>query len=289
MRAIPTVTRNLLIINLLLFLLRQLLLVTPVFGGMTVDLNNVFGLYFILTPEFHIWQPLTYMFMHGGWTHVILNMFMLWMFGAVIEQVFGARKFLFYYIFCGLGAAFIQELMQFVGAVPPYSCTVGASGAIYSLLIAFGMLFPEERMFIIPIPVPIKAKWMVLGSIIIEALTGLSDDGVAHMAHLGGMLFGFLLLVYWKHRSGSYGRGTTNVFSNLQNKWTGYVRHRSEQHRRRDHKASAPAGRQSDWDYNARKKREQDEIDRILDKIRASGYDALTKEEKQKLFDQSRK
>ena len=241
---IPTVTRNLLIINFLAFVS---MLVLNQMG--VANLNSLFGLHFFMAQDFHLYQLVTYMFMHGGWEHIILNMFMLWMFGAVMERVWGPRRFIFYYIFCGIGAGLMQEIAQFVyvwlfGFSQPVGffeaftamrqnalelnglTTVGASGAIYSLLLAFGMMFPEEKMFIIPIPVPIKAKWMVMGSIAIELFSALASPGdqVAHVAHLGGMIFGFFLIRYWqRHPYGGYGmQGGMQMFNNM--------RTRSEEH-----------------------------------------------------------
>ena len=317
MRNIPVVTKNLLIINILVFI------ATYVVRGMNIDLNDIFGLHFFLAPDFRIWQFFTYMFMHGGFTHILMNMFMLWMFGMVVENVWGPKKFLFYYIVCGVGAGLCQELAQYgtylveglanfdsvrVGTtVLPMDVylnmmnTVGASGAIYGVLLAFGMLFPEERMFIIPIPIPIKAKWIVMGSIVVELFSaiGTSNDGVAHLAHLGGMLFGFILIRYWKkHPYSGYGDFGMNrghqFFDRMKNTW--------EQRGGRDTRnatngnsgawsntsQSNNANNRSDWDYNAQKKQQQEEVDRILDKIRKSGYDSLTKDEKQKLFDSSK-
>ena len=317
MRNIPVVTKNLLIINILVFI------ATYVLRGLNIDLNDILGLHFFLASDFRIWQFFTYMFMHGGFTHILMNMFMLWMFGMVVENVWGPRKFLFYYIVCGVGAGLCQELAQYgtylveglanfesvkIGTtVLPMDVylnmmnTVGASGAIYGVLLAFGMLFPEERMFIIPIPVPIKAKWIIMGSIVVELFSaiGTSNDGVAHLAHLGGMLFGFILIRYWKkHPYSGYGDFGMNrghqFFDRMKNSW--------EQRGNRDTRnasngsggswskasQSSTADNNSDWDYNARKKQQQEEVDRILDKIRKSGYDSLTKDEKQKLFDSSK-
>ena len=317
MRNIPVVTKNLLIINILVFI------ATYVLRGLNIDLNDILGLHFFLASDFRIWQFFTYMFMHGGFTHILMNMFMLWMFGMVVENVWGPRKFLFYYIVCGVGAGLCQELAQYgtylVEGLAQYESvkigttvlpmnvylnmmnTVGASGAIYGVLLAFGKLFPEERMFIIPIPIPIKAKWIVMGSIVVELFSaiGTSNDGVAHLAHLGGMLFGFILIRYWKrHPYSGYGDFGMNrghqFFDRMKNTW--------EQRGGRDTRnatngnseswsntsQSNNANNRSDWDYNAQKKQQQEEVDRILDKIRKSGYDSLTKDEKQKLFDSSK-
>lgn len=302
---IPAVTRNLLIINFLCFIG---MLVLAQMG--VADLNNICGLHFFMASDFHVYQLVTYMFMHGGWEHIILNMFMLWMFGAVMERVWGAKRFIFYYLFCGIGAGVMQEVAQFVqfyliasdsgfslsmlaqvahanDAVLGQWTTVGASGAIYALLLAFGMMFPDEKMFIIPIPIPIKAKWMVLGSIVVELFSALASPGsqVAHLAHLGGMIFGYFLIRYWrKHPYGGGLEGGMQFFSNMKNKWEANKYGRVERSSRR----GTPSGNR-DWDYNARKQATQEEIDRILDKIRKSGYDSLTRDEKQTLFDQSKK
>lgn len=317
MRNIPVVTKNLLIINILVFI------ATYVVRGMNIDLNDILGLHFFLASDFRIWQFFTYMFMHGGFTHILMNMFMLWMFGMVVENVWGPRKFLFYYIVCGVGAGLCQELAQYatylveglanfdsvrVGTtVLPMDVylnmmnTVGASGAIYGVLLAFGMLFPEERMFIIPIPVPIKAKWIIMGSIVVELFSaiGTSNDGVAHLAHLGGMLFGFILIRYWKkHPYSGYGDFGMNrghqFFDRMKNSWEQRGGHDTRNATNGNSGAwtntsqSSDANNKSDWDYNAHKKQQQEEVDRILDKIRKSGYDSLTKDEKQKLFDSSK-
>lgn len=315
MRNLPTVTKYLLIINVIAFLATELL------APMGIDLTMLFGLHFFKASDFHLYQLITYMFMHGGWMHIIMNMFMLWMFGMVVENVWGSKKFLFYYIICGIGAGLCQELAQYgqyiVQDLASYQyvvagtqripmetylnmmTTVGASGAIYAVLLAFGMLFPDERMFIIPIPIPIKAKWIVLGSVAIELFSALSTsgDGIAHMAHLGGMLFGFLLIKYWqKHPyegDGDFGMNKgAQFFDRMKDSWE---RHSSRssgggtKFHYRPNAESEQTRRESDWDYNARKKAEQDEVDRILDKIRRSGYDSLTDEEKRKLFDSSNK
>lgn len=301
MPKIPTITKNLLIINVLMFI--ATLVLRQVTG---TDLTSLLGLHFVLADDFHFYQLFTYLFMHGGWTHIILNMFMLWMFGAVVESRWGAKRYLFYYIFCGVGAGLCQELVQYVqflnqgltnyemvnigtSVIPVsqylnYWTTVGASGAIYGLLLAFGMMFPNERMFIIPIPVPIKAKWIIVGSIAVEFFSGIgtNSDGVAHMAHLGGMVFGILLILYWRRqaRRTYYGDGGSRMFGNMQQRWKTYQNKRNtNQH----YTTGNP-----DWDYNANKRATQEEVDRILDKIKKSGYDSLTKSEKQTLFEQSR-
>ena len=298
-------TKNLLIINVLAYLATQVLQMR------CIDLTGLLGLHFFLASDFHVYQFLTYMFLHGGFTHILFNMFALWMFGSVIERVWGPKKFLFYYICCGIGAGFMQELVQYadysIQGIAAYQyvnaggvqmttnayinlwTTIGASGAVYGILLAFGMIFPNERLFIIPFPFPIKAKWLIVGYVAIELFSAMSGpgDGVAHMAHLGGMLFGFLLIRYWQKHSDSSGRfGRSNgmeFFDNMKRKF--------EERQRNSRMKAEPTnpGRETDEEYNARQRQNQEEIDAILDKIRKSGYDSLTKEEKQKLFDQSKK
>lgn len=298
---IPAVTKNLLIINVVAYMATM---VWP-------ELSDIGGLHFFLAADFSIFQLFSYMFLHAGFTHIFFNMFALWMFGRVIESVWGPRKFLFYYISCGVGAGLMQEMAQFfqfyflihgqdptVGMADMFMIgqslstqlnawtTVGASGAVYSILLAFGMIFPNERIFIFPLPVPIKAKWFVAFYAVLELVmaVGASGDGVAHMAHLGGMLFGFLMIRYWdKRNTGGYSRtGAWDVFDRMKRN---FDRHRGSTDR--TDRQRRPEPKETDWEYNARKKENQEEIDRILDKIRKSGYDSLTKEEKQKLFDSS--
>jgi len=301
-------TKNLLVINVLAFL------ATWVLGRSGIDLNAMFGLHFFMASDFHVYQFLTYMFLHGGFTHILFNMFALWMFGSVIERVWGPKKFIFYYMVCGVGAGIMQEIVQYVNysvqGLAAYEfvsiggqrlamdvflnqwMTIGASGAVYGILLAFGMIFPNERLFIIPIPFPIKAKWLIIGYILIELFAAMGQsDGVAHMAHLGGMLFGFLLIRYWqKHPDGSQRFGRSygqEFFDNLKRKYDS-----RQQRSRMDAEFTGGGNRQetrkeTDEEYNARQRQRQEEIDAILDKIRKSGYDSLTKEEKKKLFDQS--
>ena len=306
MNNIPTMTKNLLIVNFLAFI------ATWVLERSGIDLTSLLGLHFFLASDFHLYQFVTYMFLHGGLTHIIFNMFALWMFGSVIERVWGPKKFIFYYIVCGIGAGVAQEIVQYanyaieglaayqyvnVGGVQMTTnayinlwTTIGASGAVYAILLAFGMIFPNERLFIIPFPFPIKEKWLVVGYIAIELFSAMSGpgDGVAHMAHLGGMLFGFLLIRYWqKHPDSSqrFGRSRgQEFFDNMKRRFDERQRDRQQTM----HAEQTDPRRETDAEYNARQRKNQEEVDAILDKIRKSGYDSLTKEEKQKLFDQSR-
>ena len=164
--------------------------------------------------HFSIWQPLTYMFMHGGFSHLFFNMFSLWMFGRTLELELGAKRFLIYYIVCGVGAALFQMGIEQIDLatlevgsrewimymqVP----TVGASGAIFGLLLAFGMLHPNALISLIFPPITLKAKWFVIIYGALELLLGVSGsmDNVAHFAHLGGMFWGWLLLVWWRRQA----------------------------------------------------------------------------------------
>ena len=297
-------TKNLLIVNFLAFA------ATWVLELRGIDLAQLLGLHFFLASDFHFYQFFTYMFLHGGFTHIFFNMFALWMFGSVIERVWGPKKFIFYYIVCGIGAGITQELVQYgtymVEGIAAYQyvnaggvqmttdayinlwTTIGASGAVYGILLAFGMIFPNERLFIIPFPFPTKAKWLVMGYIAIELFSAMSGpgDGVAHMAHLGGMLFGFLLIRYWQeHPDSSQGFGRSRgqeFFENLKRRYD--QRQQQNSHMKAEH---TDPRHETDEEYNARKRKDQEEVDAILDKIRKSGYDSLTKEEKKKLFDQS--
>lgn len=301
MHYMPPVTKNLLIINVLFFLGRY---VAMLYG---IDLDDVLGLHFVLASHFHLYQVFTYMFMHASWAHIFFNMFAVWMFGVAIENAMGSRRYLLYYLTCGLGAAVTQEVVQFVqyeqirtaGAVLAMGDylnlwkTVGASGSVYGILLAFGMTFPDNRIFIFPLPVPIKAKYFVAGYAVIELLSGFgsSNDGVAHFAHLGGMLFGLLLLLYWRNGGGrnntnsrwydqgghydrGQGSGMSQWFSSLKKRMQ-----RPKMHVTRGGKFG------QDMDYREAERKDEEEMDRILDKIRKSGYQALSDEEKRKLFD----
>ena len=309
MHYMPPVTKNLLIINVLFFLGRY---VAMLYG---IDLDDVLGLHFVLASHFHLYQVFTYMFMHASWAHIFFNMFAVWMFGVAIENAMGSRRYLLYYLTCGLGAAMTQEVVQFVqyaynglgayeqirtaGAVLAMGdylnlwTTVGASGAVYGILLAFGMTFPDNRIFIFPLPVPIKAKYFVAGYAVIELLSGFgsSNDGVAHFAHLGGMLFGLLLLLYWRNgggrsnnnsrwydQGGHYDRGQGSGMS----QWFGKLKERM-QHPKMHVTRGGKFGQ--DMDYREAERKDEEEMDRILDKIRKSGYQALSDEEKRKLFD----
>jgi membrane associated rhomboid family serine protease len=207
MEGMPPVVMNLLIINGLLFA------ATYVFASRGVDLYQYLAMHHWLSDDFRIWQPFTYMFLHGNmaqvdgrvvgldgaFMHLFSNMFGLWMFGSTVEYYIGAKRFLQLYLISGLGAIVLFMLIS--GNL--LTVCVGASGAVFGVLFSFGYLFPNQQLFIIPIPFPIKAKYMIALYAAFELYTGINNtgDGVAHMAHLAGMLVAFILLRIWKYRS----------------------------------------------------------------------------------------
>lgn len=302
----PRITRHLLIINLLCFL------ATLVGEGYGIDLNDIFGLHFFLASDFRLYQLVTYMFMHGSWSHILINMLMLWMFARSVEPAWGERRFLIFYLVCGLGAAVCQELVQLVeyhalglagvaqstyiqaglrvGDYLNMWNTVGASGSIYGVLLAFAMTFPNARILLLIPPIPLKAKYMALLCIAIELYSAwhVSGDGVAHCAHLGGMLFGWLLIRRWRRQdkqsanSGQYWSWTEYKPAKPGKKerlkaWWKKVKETARREATDDMKTPI--------DDEEREAQKQREIDRILEKIKHSGYSSLSDDEKRKLFE----
>src|SRR5699024_4798993 len=150
--------------------------------------------------SFQVWQLVTYAFMHGGFTHILFNMFALWMFGGAIEHLFGRREFLIYYFVCLIVAGICHELVVYFFFPGQFYPTIGASGGIFGLLLAYGMMFPHERIMLLIPPIPMPAWVFVTGYGALELILGLigAQGDVAHFAHLGGMLGGFLLIEYWR-------------------------------------------------------------------------------------------
>ena len=229
---LPEVVKNLLIINGLLYL------ATMYFDGQggKIDLSNLFALHQFQSPDFMPHQLITHMFMHGGFTHLLFNMFALWMFGKTLENMWGGKRFLTYYMITGFGAALIYigylqfqiyeiannfpELLEMAkerrydpSNIDSFKITqlvntpmVGASGAVYGLLLAFGMLFPNSLIYLY-FAIPVKAKYFVGGIGVLALISGVGNnpgDNVAHFAHLGGMIFGIILLKYWKKKGDIY-------------------------------------------------------------------------------------
>lgn len=236
--SIPPVTKNLIIINVIVWL------ATVLVPGFSHTLVNRLGLHLFDSTLFFPFQLITYMFMHspGNPAHILFNMFTLWMFGRILEQVWGSRRFLLFYMICGIGAGLVQEAVwaftwqheyvsniaqanslsydhmrqivdaavasgdgRWLSAIADFKssmCTIGASGAVYGILLGFAFTFPDLPLYLFFIPVPIKAKYMVIGYGVIEFMLGISGSmsTVAHFAHLGGMLFGIMILLYWKKK-----------------------------------------------------------------------------------------
>lgn len=187
------VVKNLIIINILIFMATLLL---PSLG-----LTEYGSLYWIENDKFHLYQFVTYMFLHGNYIHLFFNMFALWMFGRVLEYELGQKRFLIYYMICGIGAAIIQmATIYFSGET--YVQLLGASGATMGLLLAYGVMHPNAIIMLLIPPIPIKAKWFVIIYGCIELFQGSVGIGgnIAHFAHVGGMLWGFMLLHYWKRK-----------------------------------------------------------------------------------------
>ena len=190
----PPVVQNLIIANCVIYLAMTLI---PAINHFCAEYLQ---LWWVGAPYFHSYQFVTYMFLHGGFGHLFSNMFALWMFGRTLEYELGSKRFLTYYMVCGIGAALIQ-----VGVASLFGenlTLLGASGAVMGLLLAFGVMHPNNMIYIIPLPFPIKAKWFVIGYAVLEIALGWSgvNTGVAHFAHVGGMLWGLALLYYWRKR-----------------------------------------------------------------------------------------
>lgn len=227
MSSIPVVTRNLLIINILVWLAQFLL-------GRVIEIDKYLALHFFESDLFMPHQIITYMFLHdpSSPAHLFFNMFAVYMFGRTLEMVWGPRRFLVYYLLTGIGAAVAQELVyaieyreivfnsaiinvnigeqiinkqDFYNILPP---TLGASGAVFGILVAFGMLFPNVELMMLFLPIPIKAKWFVIGYGVVELFLGIANsagDNVAHFAHLGGLITGFFIILYWRKKGKANG------------------------------------------------------------------------------------
>ena len=236
--SIPPVVKNLIIINVLM------LLASYVMELKGIDLANILGLHYIQSTEFRPYQLVTHLFMHGGLMHLAFNMFALWMFGRILESVWGPKRFFIFYFVTGLGAAIFYSMVNYVefqyiaskmnhedvqlvmtqgtelfnqgkNFIDPLAGklnlllnvpTVGASGAVFGVLLGFGMLFPNTELMLLFPPIPIKAKYFVLGYGAIELFMGVTGNeaNVAHFAHLGGMLFGFLMIKYWNRHDKNF-------------------------------------------------------------------------------------
>ena len=262
-QVMPPAIKTLIIINIAVFLIMYLSAIA----------YQLFYLYGSLWPiasasetgmSFQIWQLVTYMFMHGGFAHILFNMFALWLFGTEIENYWGTKEFTAYYFACGIGAALLN-LLTTIGS--PYP-TVGASGAVFGILLAFGMMFPDRYIFLYFL-FPIKAKYFVAGYAAIELLMGINNSAmgsrsnIAHFAHLGGMLVGFAYIKF-RQQGWSFSEWLDNTFPKKDEK-DGPKLYKKEKEEKSLQVSEA-------------------EIDAILDKISRYGYESLTEDEKQKLL-----
>ena len=298
MRMTPAV-KVILIINVVLYVMAYWITPMVPMDGHPDWFLNANALHPLGGEGFAIYQYLTYMFMHGGWWHLFFNMWSLMIFGNAVEQQVGTKRFWLYYLLCGIGAALVNQCMTWVGLINPAQL-VGASGAIYGVMGAAAFFFPNAKLFIIPIPFPIKAIYFVFFYIALEVIEFLSiKDGIAHLAHLGGMLFGWLLMLYWKHNKSkdinnwkqtkSHSGGSTSKNGNIFGWGTKQTTHSaSSQDTSYSTTAGPSAPHQDAYADNARKKEAARVIDEILDKIRKDGWDSLSKEEQQKIIDASK-
>jgi len=238
--SIPPVVKNIIIINFILFF------ATVILESRGINLRQILGLHYWASGNFNAAQFVTYMFMHGGWAHIFFNMFAVFMLGSTLEHTWGSKRFFNFYMITGVGAGLIHLLVNFIriqtlqaempaelvqmvyaegtelwnrrmnythpqmGALNALvnMSTVGASGAVFGILLAFGMLFPNAPLYFMFIPVPIKAKYFVIGYGILSLYLGFANlpgDRIAHFAHLGGMLFGIIMILYWKKKGRLYG------------------------------------------------------------------------------------
>jgi len=307
----PPVIKLLLLSNVTIYIIFNLLLSGYSVGNVSFDV--IITKYFALNPlkpvlfnengqilqlSFYPWQLVTYMFLHGGFFHLLLNMLALWMFGAELENTWGQKRFLTYYMLCGVGAGvcnlLIAPLFTTVGP------TVGASGAIYGILVAFGYLFPNRNIYIYGL-IPVKAKYLVILYMLIElfSVAGGSNSGIAHMAHLGGGVIGLIyLLIFYK---GS----PMKFFDNkgFKDKFTSYSSSEKKSYtppvytngtKTKKEEVSDAKYRDiqvTDYkkEFETQEKLAQEKIDAILDKLSEGGYQSLSEEEKKVLFQESKK
>ncbi|ACF47278.1 MAG: rhomboid family intramembrane serine protease [Prosthecochloris sp.] len=263
-QVMPPAIKTLILINIGVFLIQF----SSLFGPYLMHFGPLWPIASEGGNSFQIWQLVTYMFMHGGLAHILFNMFALWLFGAEIENYWGTKEFTAYYFVCGIGAALIN-LATTIGS--PYP-TVGASGAVFGILLAFGMMFPDRYIFLYFL-FPIKAKYFVAGYAAIELLMGInnstmgSGSNIAHFAHIGGMVAGFAYIKI-RQQGWSFSDWIEKTFPN-----------------RDDTKSSGPTLYKSKNTTVANNdKTTEAEIDAILDKISKNGYGSLTSDEKQKLL-----
>jgi membrane associated rhomboid family serine protease len=274
---LPSVVKKLLIANVVVFLVTTLLPYSIWF--------NLFGLVpgMVLT-RFTVWQLFTYMFLHGGFGHIFFNMFGLWMFGAELEYAWGSRDFFKYYVICGIGAGVLVVITSLFGFSSMFAPTIGASGAIWGILVAYGLMWPDRLIFVFGI-LPMKAILFVIIFGALELLQGLgrSGGGVAYFAHVGGGLTGFVYLKFgWR------------LMAHLESWWNHYkARREARKHKFTIHEGGAQESketrRMSDAAYTPRHPEKDEEVNRILDKIAREGMDSLDEREKRILENASKR
>ncbi|MFZ1290740.1 MAG: rhomboid family intramembrane serine protease [Melioribacteraceae bacterium] len=282
----PPVIKNILIINGIVFFI-SIIAQNIVIGGVLLD--NLITKYFALIPfsnvywNFMPWQLVTYQFLHGGFSHIFFNMLMLWMFGMEIENIMGSKKFLIFYLLAGIGGGILQLLLG-SGSAP----IIGASGAVYGVMVAFAMYFPDRLIYIYFL-IPVKAKYLIVFMMVIEFLSVGDASFVAHLAHLGGAVIGFLFVMLDRKNNYNFDR----IFENFKSKSD-----RSENLNFKKKKSPFSFGKKDAeeaefYDINSTKQNDekitQETIDKILDKISQSGYQNLTEKEKKILFEASKK
>lgn len=298
---LPPIIKQLIVINVVVFLV-QSLFENIQFGGYPgwyilnryFALNPLTGLDPIGQPfNFQIWQVISYQFMHGGFSHIFFNMFMLWMFGNEIENIMGSKKFLIFYLLSGIGAALFQVILGPMLS-NQLAFTIGASGAVYGVMIAFAMFFPDRQIYVYFL-FPVKAKYLIAFLILIEFMAVGDMSFVAHLAHIGGALTAFIFIMLDKKNNFNI----DGIFNKIKNSTPNLKDFKSSNNSGGFRKPSGGIhfGKKNIedaefYELNGDKKHStpsQKEIDRILDKISASGYQNLTVEEKRILFEASKK
>ncbi|MGD0337624.1 MAG: rhomboid family intramembrane serine protease [Bacteroidota bacterium] len=283
----PPVIKSLLLSNAIVFLLLYFLGPFEING---IPLIMIIDRVFALNPfghGFRLWQLFTYMFMHSGLIHIFFNMLMLWMFGMELENTWGSRRFFIYYIVCGIGGGIANLIFAPIFSVA--APTVGASGAVFGIMIAFGMMFPDRPVFMFPIFFPIRAKFLVAILIFVEilAVTGSEADTIAHFAHLGGAAVGYIMILIDMHRFPFQKfierlRRRTRMHIYTPGSDTNQDIFTKDAEYSDIHEEQTPQSK-SENQIN------QERIDQILDKISKGGYQSLTEEEKRILFEASKK
>ena len=296
----PPVIKNLLIINGIVFIVNNLLLANLVVGGIPAEL--IITRYFALIPisgvdlmrnmmtgeiiraSFYPWQLITYQFLHGGFTHILFNMLFLWMFGMEIENLWGSKKFLLFYLLCGIGGAILQLIVQLIFNYES-APTIGASGAVFGVMVAFAMMFPNRYIYVYFL-IPVKAKYLIAFLVVIEFMSAGEPSLVAHLVHIGGSLVGFTFIMLDRGNQFNLSR----IINSFKRPTFGSTS--SGGYRRKIYKK--PEAEDAEF-YEIRNQKDenlnvsQEEIDKILDKISQSGYQNLTDREKKILFEASKK